>query len=536
MRATGDSVGSAHLPGGGTSPRGSRARNLITGLLLLGTLAIAWQTRELVLQNQRARFDHEVGRIELAVEQRMGAYVQVLRGGHGLFDVNGDVTLDQWLRYVDALQLAEHYPGFKSLSFAAAVQPDAVDAFVHGVRAWPLPPGLKDPALIREFHLRSPVAQGAEPPVHSPIVFVAPMIPANERVLGVDMMQEPLRRDAMERAASTGSAVLSPRLNLAGQGDARAGFIAYLAVRNGDELRGWLTAAFLADDFMRGLLGSGPQNVDFAVFDGPSASQASLLYSTAGLDADGSPAPLAAPGAGAEIRTGSLTLAGRQWTFQFQATSRFGSVTDRFAPWLALIGGLLGTLLYHSTSRAETRVRHQATHDGLTGLSNRNLFMARLGEAVARSRAGGRPLAIAYIDIDGFKAVNDTHGHHVGDQLLGAIASRLASHARSDDVLARLGGDEFAAILEDTDDAAAAARRFGDAVVEALHRPFALGEGRDEVRVAIGASVGIALFPAHGPDADALLVAADRAMYAAKRAGKGRCVVGEGSAEASAVA
>ncbi len=132
---------------------------------------------------------------------------------------------------------------------------------------------------------------GSASPIHSPIVYVAPLIPVNERILGVDMMQEPMRRAVMERAAATGSAVLSPRLQLAGQGDHKAGFIAYLSIHREGALVGWLTAAFLADDFMRGLLGNGATAVDFEVYDGLEPSPRSLLYSTAGIESDGAPKP-----------------------------------------------------------------------------------------------------------------------------------------------------------------------------------------------------------------------------------------------------
>jgi diguanylate cyclase (GGDEF)-like protein/PAS domain S-box-containing protein len=166
----------------------------------------------------------------------------------------------------------------------------------------------------------------------------------------------------------------------------------------------------------------------------------------------------------------------------------------------------------------EEQLRHQAFHDVLTGLANRSLFRDRLGHALARASRGGRPTAVLYLDLDDFKAVNDRLGHAEGDRLLVAVGDRLRSATRDGDTVARLGGDEFAIIVEETDptEAAQAAGR----ILEALARPFDLGERP----VAARASIGIAIRLADGGDADELLRRADIAMYAAKARG-GNCHV-----------
>ncbi len=176
--------------------------------------------------------------------------------------------------------------------------------------------------------------------------------------------------------------------------------------------------------------------------------------------------------------------------------------------------------------RLEELARHQATHDGLTGLPNRMLFLDRLGKSIERAERRGSPCALFYIDIDDFKPVNDQYGHHAGDELLKAVSQRMLETMRKADTLARLGGDEFAAIMEEPADAAdalLAAQRLADNV----RKPYLL-ELRDHaapVQVRVGASVGIALFPQHAGDLDALVRAADTVMYRAKKAGKNQCVV-----------
>ena len=166
---------------------------------------------------------------------------------------------------------------------------------------------------------------------------------------------------------------------------------------------------------------------------------------------------------------------------------------------------------------AQAELRRLAFHDQLTGLPNRALFMDRASHAVALARSGGTTAAVMYADLDGFKAVNDTLGHDAGDQLLSAAAGRLAAAVRESDTIARLGGDEFAVLLENLPEPAAAGA-FARRVVAAFAELFSLTAGE----VSVGISVGVAVTaPGSGETAQQLLERADRALYAAKRAGKG---------------
>ncbi len=172
---------------------------------------------------------------------------------------------------------------------------------------------------------------------------------------------------------------------------------------------------------------------------------------------------------------------------------------------------------------SEQQVWHRASHDPLTDLPNRMLFMDRLDNAIERARRHERPFALAYIDIDGFKPVNDTHGHQVGDELLKAIAGRLRGSVRHEDTVSRLGGDEFAVILEGVIDTASAAMRLCESIGCELRRPYPLQTPDGPGIIEVGASIGVALYPDHADGCDPLILAADQAMYRAKRAGKNRC-------------
>lgn len=163
------------------------------------------------------------------------------------------------------------------------------------------------------------------------------------------------------------------------------------------------------------------------------------------------------------------------------------------------------------------QVRHQALHDALTGLPNRPQVEDRARQAMLHADRRGTSVALAFVDLDRFKNVNDTLGHVIGDDLIGRVAERLERHVRPSDVVARLGGDEFLLVLPDLD----VPERAEDVVrrvLDALREPFHLGDES----LFVSASVGIACYPQHGHDYGVLLARADAAMYEAKAAGRNR--------------
>ncbi len=159
-------------------------------------------------------------------------------------------------------------------------------------------------------------------------------------------------------------------------------------------------------------------------------------------------------------------------------------------------------------------LKHLAQHDGLTGLPNRALFDDRLQQALTHARRTETHIALLFVDLDGFKCVNDSHGHHIGDLLLAQAAQRLLGCVRLADTVGRIGGDEFVMLLSAVGrehDALAVAEK----VRAALAQPF----GLEAHAVGISASIGVALFPQHGDSERALALSADAAMYLAKASG-----------------
>ncbi len=166
--------------------------------------------------------------------------------------------------------------------------------------------------------------------------------------------------------------------------------------------------------------------------------------------------------------------------------------------------------------QSEEIIRHQAYHDLLTGLPNRSLFIDRLTQALTQAKRGGHGVAVAFIDLDRFKLVNDTLGHATGDELLRAVARRLAGTLRSEDTIARIGGDEFLLLLPRVG-SGADAERVAAKLVEELKTPFRI----EDQEFRISASMGIALYPKDGDTVDLLIRNADLAMYSAKNRNNG---------------
>ena len=184
-------------------------------------------------------------------------------------------------------------------------------------------------------------------------------------------------------------------------------------------------------------------------------------------------------------------------------------------------GQIAGALLIRATGyaierqRALERAHHLAHHDALTGLPNRHLLHERLQRAVVHGKRYARQFAVMALDLDRFKPINDTFGHEAGDATLRELAMRLQSCVRASDTVARVGGDEFVILGEET-------RTYVDAETIAGKIHLALAEPFNfrDLEWTLGASIGVALFPDDGHDAETLLRHADDAMYQAKDSGR----------------
>ena len=172
-------------------------------------------------------------------------------------------------------------------------------------------------------------------------------------------------------------------------------------------------------------------------------------------------------------------------------------------------------LLYKQLEHSSRALESLALHDALTGLPNRRLLVDRLSLAIAHARRNKRAMAVMYLDLDGFKQINDTLGHDAGDTLLGMVAARLVAAVRQEDTVARLGGDEFVIALWELNHADDVVKLVSK-IIQAVSQPYSIqGCGVD-----VTASVGVSVYPVHGDNVETLLKSADLALYEAKRAGK----------------
>ncbi|MCL4801320.1 MAG: EAL domain-containing protein [Burkholderiales bacterium] len=211
----------------------------------------------------------------------------------------------------------------------------------------------------------------------------------------------------------------------------------------------------------------------------------------------------------------SVPIRGERGAFAVLTALRAGDAgfTDDDAQYLKTIANMVSAAVQRQ--QAEARLAFLAQYDSITGLANRNLLSDRLGQAVALAAREGRQVAVLFADLDRFKLVNDTYGHQLGDELLAMVGERLRGLVRSSDTVARVSGDEFVVVLPDVEHADAAAT-VAQKMLARLGTPFVLG-GQE---LSLSASVGIALYPADGADAESLLKAADAALYRAKDLGR----------------
>jgi diguanylate cyclase (GGDEF)-like protein len=222
------------------------------------------------------------------------------------------------------------------------------------------------------------------------------------------------------------------------------------------------------------------------------------------------------PGEVEAIVARKMQLARKREPHVFERTRPNGSILEvRGMPIAG--GGFVTTYLDVTEQRlAQATIAHMAHHDALTKLPNRMLFRDRLEQAVALAGRGA-VMALHYLDVDGFKPVNDRLGHKAGDELLVAISERLLGTVRKHDTVARLGGDEFAIVqtgIREARDAVSLASR----VMKSIAAPFGIAGGT----VSVGVSIGIAVAPSDGLDPDDLVRKADAAMYASKGSGRSR--------------
>jgi diguanylate cyclase len=498
-------------------------RELLTALALVIALTVTYalwnSANHLAELAQRTAFDFRTRESNQRIRQRISIYEQALRATAGFFNASKTVNREDFHTFIDAFDLMENFPGIQGIGFVILVSAAEKDKHVMSVRAQGFPEYTIKPEGRRDMY--------------TSVLYLEPFSESNRRAFGYDMYSEPTRRAAMAQARDSGKPAVSAKVFLvqdAGS-EAQPGFLMFLPVyRNGAphdtvdhrrmSLVGWVYAPFRMNDFMHGLHGERAGDLDIELYDNNTLSEQSRIY-----DADSA---VSATDPSHTLRHVDRIEAGnRTWTIITTPLPDYQENMKSDRPLLVLQAGisislmvaLLIWLFLDDRARA-LQVTHQAMqlalYDVLTGLPNRKLIDERLEQALAMARRSHMHIALLFIDLDKFKAVNDNFGHAYGDLLLKEVAKRLRSCMRESDTACRLGGDEFVALLPDIE-GKNAVQVVATKILNQLTQPFHIAGHTFD----ISASIGAAIYPDDGSDAKTLMKNADFAMYAAKKSGRG---------------
>jgi diguanylate cyclase (GGDEF)-like protein len=478
-------------------------------VVVLGVAASAvgaWVVANREAESDRRRFEvtsAEIGStLELAIERQEDLTIAMA----AFFADHPDVTNQAFYDWLDTIQAFERFPELRSVGFFVPVAPQDVEAFAQRAIA----DAIDRPAEQRVFEVLPP---GDRPfycfmrnTAHPGVSEVPP--------LGLDLC-EAGTKDRLLATRDNGG-VSYEAVSLAGTSLGvqapvyRGGVLPPSVAEREVAFLGWL--GILVD----------PQALLTRALDGHPGVSAQIHYRSELTDVTFA---LGTPPDGAEQVDRDL---GNGWVATMSRAPIATSVTGNVDALVLLLAGsvvslLLGAVivtLATSRGRAERLVRqrtdelrYQALHDGLTGLANRTLVADRVEQLLARSARSGFTAAALYLDLDGFKLVNDTHGHDAGDHLLKAVAERLLRAVRGADTIGRMGGDEFVVLL-DASSFEAAPELVAQRLIDVLHQPFEL---TPELTVRVSTSIGVAT---HGATGEELLRHADLAMYEAKAGGR----------------
>lgn len=526
-------------------PHGHRLRLELTVLMallaVLVTLGVWRQSKESTVEKAHALFDLRVEELAHAVVLRAADYEQVLRGARGLFAADHAVGAREWHAYVQELNIGSLYMGLESFVVLRVVGARDLDRFVAERR--------RDPDGA-DFTLKTD-RSGDQYVILS---FIEPLLPRNAQIIGRDFWSEPTRAAALAGARDSGQpTVTAPTRLFSLPDDPSRSFSIYLPIfrprqpldtveERRQALWAFIGSAVRIDTMIDGVTADLQREVAtdalghmaFAITDVTDPAMPLPLYDRG----------LAKAGRQPDVFSKQITIdvSGRQWMIEAmspplqqlrQASDTPGIWTRAVALFGVLLTGLthaLGVILenratlrraYAQLAEREAELDHLAHSDPLTGVANRRHFFLVGTSEWARAKRHGRALSVLMVDVDHFKAINDTYGHGTGDETLKALATACRATLRDCDLIARMGGEEFAVLLAEIDLMAAqmVAERLRQVAAEMMVATD--GGGHLSLTISIGAA-------SLCPDDEALedvVRRADRALYAAKAAGRNQVVV-----------
>jgi len=437
--------------------------------------------------------------------------------------------------------LRQRVVGLRDTGWAPRVAAAERAGFEQAIRA------AGDPDFeIRERDADGGLVRAADRDEYFPILYSDPGT-TSRPLMGFDLASEPMPNRVIALARATDRPAATPPLKLMNMQPPNGGVMSFIVVRNAalpnsdapTTIAGVVFGAFETEPMIANILTSKlpMATLEMYVFDlrGPLGNRLIYWHSPSGRPAPAEASLLA----GRHWQT-TLELVDQQWGIIFAPSEKFDRVVQSWTALAVLAGGLTLTasiagylwLTLRRTQQLErltaslretgeelrhrgARLDYLARHDTLTGLPNRMAFRDNVANELKRTRRGSG-LALLYLDLDRFKAVNDTLGHPAGDRLLCDVADRLRDTVREVDSITRLGGDEFA-IAQTASEPARITETLAVRIIDALSRPYTI----DGQLVVVGVSIGIAHAGSDSADVDHLLRRADMALYAAKRNGRG---------------
>jgi diguanylate cyclase (GGDEF)-like protein len=477
----------------------------------LGINFLLWQhEKNNATLDSQAQLNQIVRDISSSIDQKLTAYEQVLRAVQGLYLTKTEVTAADFHAFIRAQRLGADFVGLQAI----------------GIVMLPREPD----AATRELHLS----------------LLDNLDHAESLPEGMNLFAQDDLRQALEKVRDTGMAAIAayPTANSTGKGSDGQALMLIFPLYGGqvrgqaqtqgkrnEAMTGWILAPFSMAALMSSVYGEKKRNADIRLYDGVGMRAQDLQYHAPASQSQ-------ADGAKLLRQVEYLNKAGHSWALEVALmrgeVAIFGkdrsSLIAVFGSLVCLMLALLTWQLLTGRERAlnlardmtqelrksEARYRYLSQYDELTGLANRTMLKDRLQQAIIWAKRDKSFLALMFIDLDGFKPINDTLGHHVGDLLLKEVAQRMLDCIRESDIVARIGGDEFIVVLPNLEQVHDA-RFVGEKILLNLAQPFDLAGGHV---IQVTASAGVAIYPQHGLDAEHLSKSADHAMYQAKQAGR----------------
>ena len=490
--------------------RGAAVAVVLAGMA--GSVLVAQEWRSTVTRQRVERLDRTAASRTITITDAMANYENALQAARSLWLASNSVSRSEFNAFARSLDLEDRYAGLQGIGWRSLVTDGEKAEFVARTRS----------DGEAGFTIRPPGRR----PVYYVTLFSYPRLPSSTPV-GADARANPGVLATLDEARDSGKTTLSNQITLPGDlelpsSERPVAFELFVPVYE-EELRphasvaerrrhfvGWATGQFRARDFLVAALRTAQPTTGVELHDPQAGGDTPIASHPAGFRARGP-----------HVREATFSFGGRTFALRYAPLPGNAILTERTIPAPLVLGTgfaisvLLGALLWllAQVGALYREVGRLARTDALTGVANRRAWDDELPRELARATRSGEPLCVALLDLDHFKAYNDQHGHQAGDRLLKAAAAAWQGRLRKSDLLARYGGEEFALLLPDC----------------GLASGMEIAERLRTAQPEVTCSLGVAAWDGQ-EEAAGLVARADRALYAAKEAGRDRCLADQAPA------